>query len=117
MEVRCDMDSCLWRWTLDGDLEQLESTLKEKKDIDITKVVIDGFPLLHVAAQRGHKNIISLFLDNGASPNHLNSTKHTALHFACFEGHLVEDCFFSFFFNSCCLGMCKTSRSKWMPSK
>ncbi len=46
-----------------------------------------GKTLLHLAALRGHSNMVSLYLDKGISINVLEHEKETPLHGAISEGH------------------------------
>jgi len=44
--------------------------------------------LLHIAASKGHLDIVKYLVENGADINVKNSGQQTPLHYSCFEGHL-----------------------------
>ena len=81
-------DRQLFEAVRDGKIETLKSAL----DADPSKLTVRdppyGWTLLHLAAQRGHLDIVNLLLDRGLDVNTLEDGDHTtALHWAAAAGH------------------------------
>jgi len=82
-------DRQLFEAVRDGKIETLRSAV----DADPSKLTVRdppyGWTLLHLAAQRGHLDIVNLLLDRGFDVNTLeNGDQTTALHWAAAAGHV-----------------------------
>jgi|GEM_PF-1321580 len=69
-----------------GDILGVKALLKKSR-LDLNKTNTGGRTLLHLAAENGHKGIVSLFLDAGAQVDFGNWADQTALHYAAKNGH------------------------------
>jgi ankyrin repeat protein len=83
-------DRQLFEAVRNGKIETLKSAL----DADPSKLTVRdppyGWTLLHLAAQRGHLDIVNLLLDRGLDVNTLeNGDQTTALHWAAAAGHVA----------------------------
>ena len=69
-----------------GDIAKVKSLLAEKSERVSAKNRYGETPL-HMAAFRGHKDIVELLIAKGANVNAKEKNSATALHFAAQEGH------------------------------
>lgn len=76
--------SPLWHHVARADRSAAEADVKS--GLDATAADKDGFTSLHVAAQNGHAEVISLLLKAGANPNATDRYGNGPLWTACYEG-------------------------------
>ena len=69
-----------------GDIVGVKALMNGK--VNLKKTGLDGRTPLHLAAENGHKEIASLFLDKGAQADFGNWSDKTALHYAAEKGHI-----------------------------
>ncbi len=69
-----------------GDIVGVKALMNGK--VNLNKTGLDGRTPLHLAAENGHKEIASLFLDIGAQADFGNWSDKTALHYAAEKGHI-----------------------------
>eukprot|EP00026_Physarum_polycephalum_P015533 Phypoly_transcript_16239.p1 GENE.Phypoly_transcript_16239~~Phypoly_transcript_16239.p1 ORF type:complete len:240 (+),score=33.64 Phypoly_transcript_16239:79-798(+) len=72
-----------------GDMSGLQLAMEQYgSELKPDTSVHESFGMLHIAAQRGHHQIIAFLLDKGANINIRDASNHTPLHFAAMEGNL-----------------------------
>jgi len=69
-----------------GSLKSAERYLDEGEDIN-AKRAEDGRTALHIAAERGHRKMVTLLLNRGAYVNARDDEGDTPLHLAAAAGH------------------------------
>jgi ankyrin repeat protein len=65
--------------------ESLAAALR--RGANSNEVSVNGWPALHIAASRGDMKSVTVLLENGASRNSIDNSKHTALGQALVHGH------------------------------
>ena len=70
-----------------GDTKRLISTLGYIRNIDFTRGVDMERTALHKAAHRGHKDIVQILVEKGASIEAMDNGNKTPLHLAVRNGH------------------------------
>ena len=76
--------SPLWHHAARGDRAGVLADLRA--GLDPTAADKDGYSSLHVAAQNGHLEMVSLLIEAGADPNALDRHGNGPLWTACYEG-------------------------------
>ncbi len=71
-----------------GDIKTIEEGLLSD-DMDINQAEDDGWTPLHEACSKGHKAVVMLLLQNGATAviNQADKYGYTTFHMACYTGH------------------------------
>jgi hypothetical protein len=70
-----------------GHMECIEILLRYQAKIDAATQFEKNQPV-HIAADRGWKDIILFLLENGANPNAINAIERTPLHFVAANGRI-----------------------------
>jgi len=78
--------SLLCRYAYGGSYRSAERALESGADVN-QSCGEDGRTPLHLAAERGHKRMVTLLLNNGANPNTPDHDGDTPLHLAAKGGH------------------------------
>ncbi|XP_019859001.1 PREDICTED: tankyrase-1-like [Amphimedon queenslandica] len=70
----------------EGDINSVQSLLSQGANVNNQDNWNESTPL-HYAASRGHNEVVSVLLSNGADPNIEDRDEDTPLHDAAFRGH------------------------------
>jgi len=69
-----------------GDIHEAKKLISEKADTEIKDLMLGNRPL-HIAAQKGHINIVDLLIQSGAIVDAKNRSERTPLHLAAIKNH------------------------------
>ncbi|KAH9898118.1 ankyrin [Cubamyces lactineus] len=82
-----DETSTLWTYALSGDAQGLVSYLEKDAEVDVNARDENGYTPLHLAADRGHVEVVKVLLSRGADPAIKDEDEYTAKELAEIAGH------------------------------
>ncbi|KAF4573007.1 hypothetical protein EYR36_007517 [Pleurotus pulmonarius] len=80
-------DNTIHGFAVSGDVEALKTLFKMQPDVDVNQHDEYGFTPLHLAADRGNKDVVRLLLASGADRTVKDQDEFTALELAEVAGH------------------------------
>ena len=75
----------LWEASRTGNKDVVRKLLLSGT-MNVNSVTLDKMPMLYVAAQKGHRDVVKILIDGGADPNKACRDLQTPLHVAAIQG-------------------------------
>ena len=88
------MDGCvlqpepivLYEAAADGKLDEVKAAVDAGAQMEWANPDKDGWRAVHIASQKGHKDVVAFLGSRGADVNAVDDSQNTPLHFAAFSG-------------------------------